>query len=55
MAQPLSAKLVQRVINKLKKKLSKILKKFGLSTSTVHHVVKRFRLSEDIEVHNGQG
>ena len=54
---PLCAKLRERIVSQFKDNVSqrKIAKNLGLSPSTVHNIVKRFRESGEISVRKGQG
>ena len=54
---PLCVKLHQRIVSQFKDNVSqrKTAKNLGLSPSTVHNIVKRFRESGEILVHKGQG
>ena len=54
---PLCAKLHERIVSQFKDNVSqrKIAKNLGLSPSTVHNIVKRFRESGEISVRKGQG
>ena len=53
---PLCAKLHERIVCQFKDNVShsKIAKNFGLSPSTVHNIVKRFRESGEISVRKGK-
>ena len=54
---PLCAKLHEIIVSQFKDNVSqrKISNNLGLSLSTVHNIVKRFRESGEILVHKGQG
>lgn len=54
---PLCAKIRERIVSQFKRNISqrKIAENLGLSTSTVHNIVKRFREFRDISVRKGQG
>ena len=54
---PLFGKLRERIVSQFKEDASrrKIAKNLGLSPSTVHNIVKRFRKSGEISVPEGQG
>ena len=54
---PLCAKLCERIVSQFKDNVSqrKIANNLGLSPSTVHNIVKRFRESGEISVRKGQG
>ena len=54
---PLCAKLRERIVSQFKDNASqrKIARNLGLSPSTVHNIVKRFRESGEISVRKGQG
>ena len=54
---PLCAKVRERIVSQFKDNVSqcKIAKNLGLSPSTVHNIVKRFRESGEILVRKGQG
>ncbi len=53
----LCAKFQERSVKEIKNHIlqCKIAKNLGLSPSTIHNIVKRFRESRDITVHVGQG
>ncbi len=53
----LCAKFHERSVKQIKNHISqcKIAKSLGLSPSTIHNIVKRFRESREITVHVGQG
>ncbi|XP_072136370.1 uncharacterized protein [Mobula birostris] len=54
---PLCAKIRDRIVSQFKRNISqrKIAENSGLSTSTVHNIVKSFREFRDISVRKGQG
>ena len=57
LGSPLCAKVHERIVSQFKDNVSrrKIARNLGLSPSTVHNLVKRFRESGEFSVHKGQG